>query len=133
MIYECGFCDRIMEKIEHQNKDLFDVYLCENCIPGFSTRYRQLFYKGEAELLAATIRIDEYFVVLNHAFNYTSRRTNYTKIYKKVIGELNDSLDLEPLTWGPDLPVFELDFILRLPLHDIAACRQKLSIYTTFS
>jgi hypothetical protein len=133
MIQQCGFCNKQMEKIEHANKEMFDVFLCEGCQPNYTTRYRQLFYKGEFEVLATTIRIDEYFVVLNHSFNFTSRRTNYTKIYKKIIGELNDSLDLEPLTWGPDLPVFDLDFILSLPLHDVAACRQKLSIYTTFS
>ncbi len=133
MIQECGFCDQLMEKIEHTNKDMFDVFLCEGCQKGFGTRYRQIFYAGETELLATTLRIDEYFVVLNYAFNFTTRRTNYTKIYKKVIGELNDSLDLEPITWGPDEPVFELDFIISLPLHEIAVCKQKLAIYTTFS
>jgi hypothetical protein len=132
MNYECGFCDRIMEKSEHQNKGLFDVYLCKDCIPGFSTSYRQLFYEGETELLATTIRIGEYFIVLNHAFSFTNPKSHYTLIYKRVGDAANDPLSLEP-EWGPEPPVFELDFILELPLHDIAACRQKLSIYTTFS
>lgn len=135
MIHECGFCDQLMEKIEHTNKDMFDVFLCEGCQKGYTTRFRQLLYKGEYEILAETIRIDEYFIVLNYSFNYTTRRTNFTKIYrsKEMIGEMNGDLELEPMMWTPNLPVFDLDFILRLPLHDVAACKQKLSIYTTFS
>lgn len=135
MIKECGFCSKPMEKLDHVNKDMFDIYLCQKCQPDIITRFRQVFYTGREELLATTIRIDEYFIILNYAFNFTSRRTNYTKIYKgkAVIGELNDDLELEPLMWTPNLPVFDLDFILRLPLKDPAACKQKLSIYTTFS
>lgn len=135
MSYECGFCNKSMDIISHTNSDLFDIYLCEGCIkPGFDTRFRQVCYKDEEYVLATTIRLDEFFIVLNYAFNYTNRRTNYTQVYRKnVIGELNDSLDLQPITWGPDLPAFDLDFIMILPLHNPAEAKRKLEIYTTFS
>lgn len=133
MIQECGFCDQLMEKTEHVNSKMFDVFLCAGCQPGFDTRYRQVFYYGEYELLATTIRVDEYYIVLNYSFNYTTRRTNYTTIYKKVLGTLDANMDLEPITWGPDLPFADLDFIVDLPLHDIPALKEKLSIYATFS
>lgn len=133
MIHQCGFCDKPMRKIEHVNKDMFDIFLCEGCQPGLTTRYRHVLYTGREGILATTVRIDEYFVILNYAFNFTTRRTNFTKVYKHILGELNDDLDLEPLQWTPNEPVFDIDFIIRLPLHDIAACKQKLAIYTTFS
>lgn len=134
MIIECGFCHKVPELINHTNREIFDIYLCEGCQrPDFDTRFRQVYRTGEKELLAITVRLDEYFLVLNYSFNFTSKRINYTSIYKKVIGEFNDSLDLEPITWGPDKPVFDLDFVLQLPLHDPALAKQKLQIYTTFS
>jgi hypothetical protein len=134
MIIECGFCHKVPNLISHANGDIFDIYLCEGCQrPDFNTRFRQLYWTGQKQLLAVTIRLDEFFLVLNYAFNFTSKRINYTTIYKKVIGEFNDSLDLEPITWGPDVPVFDLDFVVQLPLHDLALAKQKLQIYTTFS
>jgi len=134
MIIECGFCHKTPDIVNHTNSDMFDIYLCEGCLPDFNTRFRQVCYKGETEVLAITIRLDEFFIVLNYKFNFTSKRTNYTQIYRKgVIGELNDSLDLQPITWGPDVPAFDLDFVLQLPLHDPALTKQKLQIYTTFS
>ncbi len=134
MTIECGFCHKVLDIINHTNSELFDVYLCEGCLkPNFDTRFRQVCYKGQQEVLANTIRIDEFFIVLNYSFNFITTRTNFTQIYRKVIGELNDSLDLVPITWTHDLPVFDLDFIVRLPLHDPALAKQKLQIYTTFS
>ena len=134
MIVECGFCHKAPDIVNHTNSDIFDIYLCEGCLlPNFDTRFRQVCYKGDTQVLAVTIRLDEYFIVLNYNFNFTTKRINYTQIYKKVIGELNDSLELQPITWGPDMPVFDLDFVVRLPLHDPALAKQKLQIYTTFS
>ena len=134
MIIECGFCHKTPDLINHTNREMFDIYLCEGCLkPDFDTRFRQVYRTGQSELLAITIRLDEYFLVLNYNFNFTSKRINYTSIYKKVIGEFNDSLDLQPITWGPDLPVFDLDFVLCLPLDNPALAKQKLQIYTTFS
>ncbi len=134
MITTCGFCHKVPEIINHTNSDLLDVYLCEGCIkPNYDTRFRHVCYKGETEILATTVRIDEFFVVINYHFNFTTRRTNYTRIYKKIIGILNGQLDLEPITWGPDLPVCDLDFIVKLPWDNPALVKEKLQIYTTFS
>ena len=132
---KCGFCQQELEIINHTNPEVFDIMVCEGCMrPDFDTRFRQVFRKGTTELLATTIRIDEFFIILNHNFNYSTKRTNYTQIFKKgVIGELDGSLDLQPVTWGPDEPAFDLDFILKLPLHDPALTKRKLQIYTTFS
>lgn len=130
----CGFCNKIPEQVDHANREMFDVYLCAGCKkPDFDTRYRIVCYKGYPDILAVTVRLDEYYIILNHNFNYTTRRTKYTTIYKKVIGSINYSLDLEPITWGPEEPVCDLDFLVKLPLHDPAAVKRKLQIYTLFS
>lgn len=130
----CPFCHKNMAKIEHHNPELFDVFLCENCLfPDYMTRYRQVYYANEQELLATTIRIDEYYVVCNYAFNFSSKRTNFTTIFKNVIGALTNSLDLEPLTWDSDEPVCDLDLVINLPFHDPALLKSKLRLYTLLS
>jgi hypothetical protein len=130
----CRFCNKDMKKIDHHNPDLFDVYLCVDCLfPDYMTRYRELYRRGQDDLLAVTIRIDEFYVILNHQFNYTTRRTNYSEVYKNVIGEMVQSVDLQPLTWTSDLPVCDVDTVLKLPFHDPAALKRKLQIYVLFS
>lgn len=134
MIKPCGFCGQIPEQIDHANRDLFDIYLCVGCIkPDYDTRYRQVTYKGYPDALAITFRIDEFYVVMNYFFNYTTRRNNYTTIYKKPLGNIDSSIDLEPIIWDPDLPVCDLDMVLEFPFHDPALLKQKLQIYTVFS
>jgi hypothetical protein len=134
MIPACGFCQKELEIVNHTNSDRLDIYLCEGCLrPDFDTRYRIVTYKGFPEPLANTIRLNDYFIVINYAFSFIDKRSNYTKIYKKVIGEFNDSLDLEPITLGRDKPVCDLDLTLRLPLSNPSLALQKLQIYTTFS
>ncbi len=134
MTHLCGFCNQAMDQIGHTNSELFDIFLCEGCIrPDYDTRFRKLFTKDSNECLANTIRINDYFIVLNYKFTLVESKANYTKIYKKVIGEFNDQLDLKPLTMSVDTPVFDLDFILHLPLHDPGLALQKLQIYTAFS
>lgn len=134
IISPCPFCHQELEIINHTNSDLLDVYLCQGCrLPEFSTRFRCVTYKNEKYILATTITLDDFFIELNYAFNFTNRRTNYTKIYKGIIGELDSSLDLTPITWASGNPVCDFDFIMKLPLHDPASTLQKLRIYTTFS
>ncbi len=121
MKHMCGFCKQEMDQTQHTNSDMFDVYLCVGCIkPEFDTRYRLLFAKGGEDCLASTVRIDEYFIILNHNFYPQSLDHHYTTVHKSV--------DLKS-----DRLVFTLNFILDLPLHDPALCKQKLQIYTTFS
>lgn len=116
MNHECGFCHKNMEIVNHTNRELFDVYLCEECTDSeMFTRYRHVCYHGSNEVLATTIRIDEYYVVLNHCFHLSSQRSNYTQIHIGIT------------------MIFDLDFILRLPLHNPALAKRKLQIYTTFS
>jgi hypothetical protein len=130
----CKFCNKDMNKIDHHNPELFDVYLCEDCLaPDYTTRYREIYHAGEENLLAVTVRVDEYYVVMNHAFNYTTKRTNFTIVYKNPIGEITGSLDLEPLIWDSDIPVCDFDQILNLPFHDPVALKQKLQVYILFS
>ena len=105
-----------MDMVSHTNSELFDIYLCEKCTnTDFYTRYRRVCYKGNSEVLATTIRIDEYYIVINHCFNLVSQKNNYTQIHMGITR------------------VFELDFVLNLPLHDLALSKRKLQIYTTFS
>ena len=102
-------------------------------MPNFETRFRQVFYPGENELLATQFRLDEFHVVLNYSFNYTSRRVRYTTVYKKAIGFLESSTDLAPLTWDTDQPVHDFDMIVRFPFHDPVLLKSKLKLYTLFS
>ena len=96
-------------------------------------QFRQVFYKDEDALLATTFRIDDYYVVMNYAFNYTTKRTNYTKIYKKILGIFKTSVELEPVTWESDLPVCDFDAIIKLPFHNPTLLKSKLQLYTLFS
>lgn len=130
----CGFCNKPMALSEHANKDMLDVYLCAGCIkPAFDTRFRQVYYPGENELLATQFRLDEFHVVINYAFNFTNRRVRYTTIYKKAIGFVESSTDLAPLTWDTDHPVHDFDMIVRFPFHDPVLLKNKLELYTLFS
>ena len=128
----CVFCNKIPQLTDHINKDLFDIYLCDNCNSNFHTRYRLLYHKGQNILLVNTIRIDEWFISLNHAPTTTAKRENYTKIFKNIIGEINSSVEGDPIMFGRNA-AFELDFIIKLPWHDPELVKQKLQIYTTFS
>ena len=132
--YPCSFCNASPNKIDHVNRDLFDIYLCGGCLkPNFDTWFRQVCYKGYPDILAITFQIDEYYVVVNYAFNYTTKRTSHTTIYKKAIGALDSDMSLEPITWDTDLPVCDLDMIVNFPFHDPALLKQKLRTYTVFS
>lgn len=130
---ECVFCNKKPEMIDHINKDQFDIYLCDGCRPEYHTRYRLLYRKDEKILLVNTIRIDEWFISLNHAPTTAAKKENYTKIYRNIIGEFNHSDNGEPIMFGSNCGVCELDFIIKLPWHDPALVKQKLQIYTTFS
>jgi hypothetical protein len=130
----CRFCNKVMRTIDHNNQDLFDVYLCEDCLlPDYSTRYRELWRAGEGELLAVTIKLDEYYVVINHAFNFVTKRTNFSLIYKNPIVIIPNSLHLEPITWNSELPACDVDYILDLPFHDPTVLKRKLGVYVLFS
>lgn len=130
----CAFCQKEMSLVDHANKDLLDVYICADCQqPEHDTRYRQICYKDEEPVLATTIHIDDFYVILNYAFSFITRRTNFTTIFRKAIGAIDSDLDLAPIVWIPSLPVVDLDIIIRLPYHDIKALKKKLQIYTLFS
>jgi hypothetical protein len=129
----CKLCKQIAPITEHKNDKMFDIYVCAGCqMPNFGTRYREIYQQGSSKILGATLRLDDYYIVLNYGLTYRSRRTNFTSIYKKVIGEIESSIDLEPITWDADQPVIEFDFILKLP-HDVGLIKQKLQTYTLFS
>lgn len=116
----CSFCNQPMKKIDHVNKDMLDIFLCEDCLkPNFTTRFRQVFYSGDDDLLAIQFELDEFHVILNYHFDFNSSRTNYTKIYKNIVGSHS--------------PACDLDTIPRLPFHDPYLLKQKLRLYTLFS
>lgn len=116
MNHPCGFCNKDMEIINHTNREMFDVYVCEECTDSdIYTRYRHVCYTGSHTVLATTIRIDDFYVVLNHCFHISSQRDNYTQIHI-----------------GID-QIIDLNFIIELPLDDPEQAKRKLQIYTTFS
>lgn len=128
----CKLCGNAAPITEHRNATMFNIYVCIGCqAPNYKTRYREIYSQSD-KLLGASLRLDDYYVVLNYNLNYRNRKVNYTSIYKKIIGELESSPDLEPLTWDADLPVIEFDFILDLP-NDVKLIKQKLQTYVLFS
>jgi hypothetical protein len=119
----CKFCNQQLQRIDHTNQDVFDIFLCENCLkPNFATRFRQVYYKGREELLAETVRIDEFFVIINYKFNLTTNRERYTVIHKSATGHFSASKK-----------VVDINTIIDLPFHDPEAIKAKLRTYTVFS
>lgn len=136
MTDKCKFCNKELEQVDHTNREIFDIFMCNGCLkPNYDTVYRRVHYKGQPKILATTIRIDEFYVILNHELNYVSKRAQYTQIYKykKVLGIMNTDPDPQPITWAAERPVCDLDIVLDLPLNNPMALKEKLKIYTLFS
>jgi len=131
----CHFCNKNLYKISHHNLDLFDLFLCSNCLfPDYHNQYRELYFFAQEELLAASFKLDEFYVVLNYSFNFTNKRANYTTIYKNSIENINVSDDLEPIVWEHSYPlVCDIDHIVEFPFHDPARLKNKLRICALFS
>jgi hypothetical protein len=130
----CGFCRKMLEKIDHVNKDRLDIYLCVGCqSPNYETRFRQVCFKNESEVLAETIKFDEFYIIRNYSFNYTNKRTNYTQIYRNIIGALDRSLDLSPMNLIGNPLVYDFDSIIELPFDDLDRLKSKLLTIVTFS
>lgn len=133
---KCKLCNGIAPKIEHANANIFDIYACTGCqAPTYQTRYRMIFHKNDpVDPLAITIRLDDYYIILNYGWNfgYPERKTKRSIVYKRIIGELYESSDLDPITWDSDSPVLDFNFIIELP-QGAGPLKQKLQIYTLFS
>jgi hypothetical protein len=130
----CKFCKKPVEYLaEHAGKDQLNVYLCRGCQePNHHTLYRQLYKKLQPGiLLAESIQMDDYYLVRYHRPTSKDSKYNYSIIFKSIIGTLDSSPDMEPISLNK--PVCEIDHILELPWHDIEAAKHKLDLYTTFS
>ena len=132
----CDCCSRRMEIVDHPNMDIIDVYSCTNCsIENHNISTRKIAFKGYQDILAKSIRIDDYHIIMNYQFNYLTNRSNYTIICKlDSKSEYHKYTHLiNPMMWGFENVVCDLDFILDLPLHDISATKNKLKIYSIFN
>lgn len=134
MINPCVFCNKVPPKIEHANNKYLDVYVCTSCLgPEYNTKFREIANVGESVILADSIRIDDFYIIRNFEYNPTYMKANYTRIYRDIIGCLDTSNDMEPLSFRRDPLICQLDIIIELPWYDLELCKQKLQIYTTFS
>ena len=130
----CVFCQQEMKKMKHHNEDLLDVFMCSDCLePNYSTFYRQCFYADGDKVLATNFRFNDYFVVINYAFNFTTRRIEYTTIHKNAIGFIANALNIDPVTHDTDRPVLDVPFTIDFPLNNPALLKSKLDLYTLFS
>lgn len=129
----CVFCQEPLEwQEEHSGKGYFDLYKCKNCMrPDFETLYRQLYNIGGTTLLSDAIRVDEYYLVRYFQPSSKNARYNFSIIFKEVIGVLESSPDMDPITFNK--PVCELDFVIDLPFNNIKLAKQKLDVWTLFS
>lgn len=129
----CGFCNKPLEfQAKHSGDTVFDLYTCKGCqSPNHDTMCRQLFYKDDKVLLSDFTRIDEFCITRYYQPTNNGAKYNYSIIFKEVLGVLESSPDMEPMTLNK--PVCEIDHIIELPLHDIELLKHKLHIWTTFS
>ena len=127
----CEFCQKLMPRTD-DGQGVFDVYRCSDCLPGYVSMYRQLYYKDGTMLLAESIRLGSFYVVKYHQPTSTGDKFHYTVISKDILGIIDpDNSDFEPISYTN--PVCEIDFLVDLPLHDPEATLHKLSIIATFS
>lgn len=128
----CQFCYKYLHlEPEHAGKIVFDLYLCRGCqLPTYDTLYRQLYFKEKPELLADTIRVDNFYVIRHHVC-IQKNDSPRSIIYKNIIGTLDGSPNVEPISFNS--PVCQIDHVIDLPLYDIELLKHKLKIYTTFS
>lgn len=129
----CRFCNKPVLRIEdHSGKGIFDLYICKDCLkPIYNSTYRQLHIINKVDLLVDSIQLDEYYIIRYHKSLSHVSRSNYTIIYRDILGAIENSTDLEPIVTRK--AVCEIDHILELDFTDIAALKQKLSVYTLFS
>lgn len=123
----CRICQETLTESKHPGDPegrFFILYLCKNCVPEHNTLFREVYDSTTYKLLADAVRMDEFYVIRNY-------KENKTIINKDIIGVLESSPDMEPISMTK--PVCELEGIVELPFHDIELMRHKLDIYTTFS
>jgi hypothetical protein len=123
----CRFCNNVLTETPHPGDakgDIFLLYICRGCLPAHNTLYRELYDRKTYELLADAIRIDEFYVIRNYKHNKTT-------FNKDIIGVLESSPDMEPITFTK--PVHEMVGIWDIPFSDIELLKHKLRVYTTFS
>ena len=130
---QCVFCKKSLEELKsHSGSGLFSVYLCRDCIyPEHHTLYKQLYFNNGFQLLVDAIQIDEYYICRYFKKTTISGKENYTSLSKNVIGSLDNSNDMEPISLNH--PICEIDHIMDLQFDNIKLLKQKLAIYTTFS
>jgi hypothetical protein len=127
----CGLCQKLMPRTQ-DGQDIFDVYRCSECLPGYSSMYRQLYYKDGVILLVESIRLGNYYVIKYHQPTSTGAKFHHTVISKDILGIIDpDNHDFEPISFNS--PVCEVGHLIDLPLHDPEATLHKLAVYTTFS
>ena len=136
----CGFCKQPLKfEYEHNyigEQPMFKVFSCRNCKGvAHKSTHRQLYLIDGCILLSESIRIDDFYVVRKyHEFdkiNILYRSDQKTIIYKNIIGVMVNSADFTPITLKN--PVYIIDCILDLPMHDIELLNNKLKLYTLFS
>lgn len=123
----CIFCTRPLPYDPHHYvPDRVYLYRCKDCQqPRHKTMYKQQYHQHSKRLIADAIRIDNWYVLRRF------EEINYSVIYSDILGVLNSSPDLEPITFKNE--VCRLNYTLELPWHNIKLVKKKLSIYTTFS
>ena len=125
----CGFC---RGALKYKSANYFDLFLCRDCQePKYTTLHRQVCYAGQTQLLADSLRINDFYVIRYFHPARPNERSNYTVIYKDILGAIDHSPDMEPITLTK--PVCDIDHLVELPMDNIELLIQKLSLWTTFS
>lgn len=126
---ECPFCGKApLLSDSKAHAEYFFLYTCQGCKrPEHDTKFRVLHDKKTFELLSISIRIDDYHIIYRFADPHTRATSHNTTVFKNLVASiLNEERRSSPV-------VFEVDYILELPLNDIEATKNKLDIYSTFS
>lgn len=125
----CPFCGKApVISNSKAHADYFFLYTCEGCQePKYETKFRLLRDKKTFDLLSISVKIDDYHII----YRFVDPRTRNSSLNTTVFKNLLPAILREEGAGAPE--VFEVDYILELPLSDIEATMNKLNIYSTFS
>lgn len=125
----CIFCFKELTP-EKTYSDGFDVFVCRGCrLPDYDTLYRQLYWKGQDNLLMDLTIVDNFAV--RRQFNDKIEANNYSIIYRHNIEAIYLTPDQELRTLNN--PACRLSYIAPLNVGNLESFKHKLTTWITFS
>ncbi len=123
----CAYCKEIMPIKNAAAPAALCVYECPTCQMSlqyeYDISYRELYREEDDKLVGVTFGIEKFYVILNIDLAPVYGKTNYTHVYKNVLGKHISQTK----------PIFEVPGIISFPLDNPPLLLEKLKLYTLFS